>query len=500
MTNELPPSAVTAANGSEALRKTERRTPDSIIPNHTETTDTPSPTVLREQNNRRPTVAVGAFAIAGIGVSPGIEEDWMDNSNEELSPPCELIDPVIDGAVLVDDETDNMEQGRAQTRRRHMEVIEGTIMPANQQPRNTRSTVGLAILCITALVVFLAVYLSSSSSGSHGSNFLNQTSRTTEDDPVTPTMYPPFQDGLPPNTLKAFQNTSTPEYLANAWMQNDPHLNSYSLKRQLQRYDLAWWYYITNGDNWYRNDHWLSYEVHECDWFTQAHNDSILHYDHYPVCDENNTIQILNLNSNNLQGTLPVINKFLPKLLTLDIGSNALHGRAPAGPAATANLLEVFIVSNNHFEGQLVSTGFKTFGLRVAKLDGNDLIGYLNPLFALLPRLEILHLSGNLYGGGLPNTIDGSTSLTSYKAADNLYAGTIPAAFGRIPGLETIDVHGNPGLTGQIPSEIGELSSLAFLDFTGTNVSGPVPDKLCERVQHGLMEIRANCSLVECCS
>ncbi|CAB9504122.1 Leucine Rich Repeat [Seminavis robusta] len=458
----------------------------------------------QSQRPRKNTISqVGAFAVEGIGVVEERSSGVMNNnSNHDNS------EAVIDGAVLVDndtslaDKTVFMEEGTSHKgNKEEEEVIEGTIMQNSDVQSNVYPWLGLAFLAVTGLVVFLALYLpSTSSSLSVGSNSSQTVHDAANNSPI---IYPPFQDDLLTSTLKAILNTSTPAYLANAWIWNDPNFANYSHERQRQRFDLAYWYYATNGHNWFRNDYWLSYNINECDWFTQAHNESILHYDNYPVCDENNTLLIFNLNSNNLQGTLPIVNGVLTNILTFDVGNNQLHGAVPAGAAATNEVLEVFIVSNNNFEGQLTSSGgFRPFGIRIIKLDGNFLLGYMDPLHKYLTKLEIVNASSNLfglYGGKLSETFN-SKSLFYYGNADNLLTGTIPTALGVLPALETIDFHGNPGLFGMIPTELGELTNLTLLDLSYTNVSGPVPTTLCDRVGSGLLEIRANCSLVDCCS
>ncbi|CAB9504117.1 LRR receptor-like serine threonine-protein kinase At4g08850 [Seminavis robusta] len=119
-----------------------------------------------------------------------------------------------------------------------------------------------------------------------------------------------------------------------------------------------------------------------------------------------------------------------------------------------------------------------------------------------MTKLEILNASSNLFGlfgAKLAETLV-SKSLYYFGGADCLFTGTIPSTLGLLPALETIDVHGNVGLFGLIPTELGELTNQALLDVSFTNISGPVPTKLCERVETGLLEIRANCSLVDCCS
>ncbi|CAB9520466.1 Leucine Rich Repeat [Seminavis robusta] len=444
----------------------------------------------------------GAYSVVGIGATAETMDESQNYNNIETGNPCisNETEAVIDGAVVVDDEEIN--QDRLENGTLHApddEVIEGRVMPSNHRTKSRLPLLCLAFVAIAGLGVFLAVYLPFTAKGD-ASKATFPTSESINDH-ASMVIHPPFQDDLSLQTLKAFQNTTTPEYKANVWMWNDPNLNSYTPERQLQRYDLAWWYYISNGDNWYRNDHWLSYDVNECDWFTQAHNETILHYDNYPVCDENNTLLILNLNSNNLQGTLPVVNRFLSRMKTFDIGdNNNMHGAVPTGPAGNNEVLEVFIVSNNNFEGQIISgNGFKPFGLRVIKIDSNTLHGYHAPLYHVLTKLEVINIGGNLFRGAQTEAIGNCKPLREYVVSGNVFSGAIPTRLGELAALNTIDVHDNADLTGQIPSELGELSSLSFLDVTGTNISGPVPEKLCDRAQQGLMEIRANCSLVDCC-
>lgn len=244
-------------------------------------------------------------------------------------------------------------------------------------------------------------------------------------------------------------------------------------------------------DGWFQNDHWLSYDVSECDWFSQAHNDSIVQYDNHPVCDENNTIRKLNLNSNNLTGTLPVINSCLPNVWTLDFGNNNLHGVVPTGPSSENTEMEVFVVSNNHFEGPIISTGrFRSFGLRVIKLEGNNLTGGHGPVYRFLAELEMLNVSGNLLAGTIPLSLEYATNLVHWAHGNTLKTGTIPTFLGSLSRLETISVEGNVGLTGPIPSELGELTRLALLDVSDTNVTGPIPARLCTRMQAGFWRSR----------
>jgi hypothetical protein len=76
-------------------------------------------------------------------------------------------------------------------------------------------------------------------------------------------------------------------------------------------------------------------------------------------------------------------------------------------------------------------------------------------------------------------------------------SGSLPSELGLV--LEKLDAFNNHMVTGTIPSEMGLLTNLRFLNIVGTAITGTVPDELCERNKTGALEIRANCTLVECC-
>lgn len=56
--------------------------------------------------------------------------------------------------------------------------------------------------------------------------------------------------------------------------------------------------------------------------------------------------------------------------------------------------------------------------------------------------------------------------------------GSIPPAIAGLKHLQTLRLHKLPGLTGEIPPAIGELTSVRYLEISWTNVSGPIPDFL----------------------
>lgn len=152
-----------------------------------------------------------------------------------------------------------------------MELIDGEIVddtntqkPQHQQPSSRNVLLLSAVLIIVGVAVVLAIYFGLSqvrkSEGASRSN----------DEATAPRLYARFEnDTIPVVIANAIQDVDSPQYHANIWMLQDPYRDSYSMDRQWQRFYMASFYYMSNGDSWLRNDGWLSYDINECEWFNQ---------------------------------------------------------------------------------------------------------------------------------------------------------------------------------------------------------------------------------------
>jgi hypothetical protein len=96
-----------------------------------------------------------------------------------------------------------------------------------------------------------------------------------------------------PAGRSALSDSSSPQFRAAEWLSEEPDFDSYSDRKTLQRYVLAALYFATKGDQWTNSDGWLTTED-ECNWYST----------NVDICDSD-AFQILNLESNNLQGQLP---------------------------------------------------------------------------------------------------------------------------------------------------------------------------------------------------
>ncbi|CAB9502102.1 Leucine Rich Repeat [Seminavis robusta] len=300
-------------------------------------------------------------------------------------------------------------------------------------------------------------------------------------------VYPPYDETLPVATLKAIQDPSSPLYHGNAWMMNDPNLDSYPLWRKHQRFSMVTQYYGAAGDDWFRKDDWLSYDVSECAWYTSKNPNNPW------TCDEEGHFVTLDLHSNNLEGILP------PGLLFewleyIDMSNNQLHGTLPA--MFDFSPVQVLMVHNNSFRGPLIGNlNHVPETLRILRLDGNQLesqfLGYMS---AVAPNIEVLNISSNRFGGSMAQW-KSISNLRYLGLADNDYVGALPTELGLVTTLQEIDLSGNAQVTGSVPSELGQLDRLQMLDISGTALTGAIPKALC----FDFLTIRANCSLLQCC-
>ncbi len=86
-----------------------------------------------------------------------------------------------------------------------------------------------------------------------------------------------------------------------------------------------------------------------------------------------------------------------------------------------------------------------------------------------------IYLYNNNLSGQLPTEIGNLTKLTYLSLSGNQLTGSIPTEIGNLTELTYLSLSGNQ-LTGSIPTEIGNLTNLITLSFSGNQLSGLVPD------------------------
>jgi len=206
----------------------------------------------------------------------------------------------------------------------------------------------------------------------------------------------------------------------------------------VQRYALATFYFATEGDSWTDYEGWLSADD-ECTWKGID-------------CGDGEEVSTIDLNRNNLGGTLP--NEELGALTSL----------------------EALIGWENTIAGPIPTSIFKA-PLSIVDMEFNELTGNLPSEIWTTPSLTKLRVSFNeLEGEGVPSEIGGLTMLQDLWMAENMLTGSLPSELGLLADLELMFLYENK-LTGVLPSEIGEISSLKEVQLYGNDLSGSIPSE-----------------------
>ncbi|CAB9517420.1 expressed unknown protein [Seminavis robusta] len=205
-----------------------------------------------------------------------------------------------------------------------------------------------------------------------------------------------------------------------------------------------------------------------------------------------------------LQGSIPTAFYKMTSLVELDLLGNQLTGTIATEFAMLDALVDLRLVVNQ-FTGQIPSDVGQMTALDQIDLESNELSGPIPTEMGLLSALTRLALHYNLLTGQLPTEIwrlsslkdllMGANGLTGQIATEfgqlsflkkfdlghNQFKGKIPSEFGLISsmsevatGLGGIWVERNQ-LTGQLPTELGQLFSLYRLSFYENELTGQIP-------------------------
>ncbi|KAF9671008.1 hypothetical protein SADUNF_Sadunf12G0002100 [Salix dunnii] len=240
-----------------------------------------------------------------------------------------------------------------------------------------------------------------------------------------------------------------------------------------------------------------------------------------PQCLGNfsNSLSILNLGMNNLQGT--IISTFSKgnNLGYLNLNGNELEGKIPSS-IINCVMLEVLDLGNNKIEDTFPNFLETLPELHVLVLKSNKLQGFVNGPASnhSFPKLRIFDISGNNLSGPLPTEyLYSLEALMAYDRnsvymmarnyseyaysirvtwkgfetkfekiqsalgildfSNNNFTGEIPKLLGKLNGLRQLNLSHN-SLGGQIPSSLGMLFNLESLDLSSNLLTGRIPQQL----------------------
>ena len=206
----------------------------------------------------------------------------------------------------------------------------------------------------------------------------------------------------------------------------------------------------------------------------------------------------LNLSWNQLSGSIPSELGNLSKLEKIYLSINKLTGSIPKELGNLSNLQEILVTANdltgsipselgnlsklqylylfmNELTGSIPSELGNLSNLEVLALYDNQLTGSIPPNLANLSNLTFLSLSINKLTGSIPSELS-NLPLDILYLNNNQLTGSIPSGLGNLP-LRYLRL-GNNQLTGSIPKELGNLSKLKHLQLQENQLVGAIPPKL----------------------
>ena len=197
-------------------------------------------------------------------------------------------------------------------------------------------------------------------------------------------------------------------------------------------------------------------------------------------------LEYLNISHNRLSGSIPAELGDLAKLETLDLAGNTLSGPIPAELGNLRNLQELTL-EHNSLHGPVPSQLGNLTNLRILRLRDNRLSGPIPSWLGNLANLEILYLGDEFFysglSGAIPSQIGRLNNLKELWLND--VRGTIPTWLANLTNLTDLYLHGAAfqgetygGLTGQIPSELSNLTKLVRLGLSSNTFTGAIPAEL----------------------
>lgn len=147
-------------------------------------------------------------------------------------------------------------------------------------------------------------------------------------------------------------------------------------------------------------------------------------------CKKNRVVKI-NLQHNNLNGTIPTSIQYLENLEILLLGENDINGNIPESIVNLSNL-KVLQLSKNEISGELPSTFGKLKKLEKLFLTYNTIEGEIPESFAELTALQILYLGANNLSGILPSFLGELENLEAIVISENMFEPIIPESLNKI--------------------------------------------------------------------
>ncbi|KAI3921091.1 hypothetical protein MKX01_036070 [Papaver californicum] len=164
------------------------------------------------------------------------------------------------------------------------------------------------------------------------------------------------------------------------------------------------------------------------------------------------------------------------RVIKLELAKRRLSGSI-FDSLADLDQLQVLNLSQNILNGTLPSRLFQLQKLEVLDLSSNEFTGSI-PLETDLPSLRIFDVSMNSFRGLIDTGIcKNSTRITNLNLAINYFSGNIPSGIGNCSSLQHLILNSNL-LSGSLPDELFSLRNLSQLLLQENSFSGNLSDRV----------------------
>ncbi|CAN1816811.1 Probable LRR receptor-like serine/threonine-protein kinase At3g47570 [Linum perenne] len=196
-------------------------------------------------------------------------------------------------------------------------------------------------------------------------------------------------------------------------------------------------------------------------------------------------LQVLDLSFNNLSGEIPASIFNLSSLTDIWFGYNQFHGELPWNIGISLPNLEYLDLIYNHFTGSVPPSLSNASNLVLLQLNDNKLTGSM-PDMVRSNKLIKFYIDNNFMGMGsgkakdlnFLNSLINATSLESLGISGNNFGGSLPQSFGNLStSLKWLGFDNNK-ISGSIPNEIQYLVGLVALSAYNNNLSGTIPSSI----------------------
>lgn len=190
-------------------------------------------------------------------------------------------------------------------------------------------------------------------------------------------------------------------------------------------------------------------------------------------------LQVLDLRSCSITGVIPGSLGSLSRLKSLFLSGNNLTGRVPSNLGLLSGL-SALDLSGNLLSGSVPSSFSQLGNLTRLDLSSNYLSGSIPPELGSLLNLKNLNLSDNSFTDSVPSQLGNLSKLVELDLSVNFLSGSLPGNLFSSSSLASLQVLilSRNSLGGVLPATLWSMPGLRFLDVSGNNLTGPLPNLL----------------------